>query len=61
MARGEPAICQVCAWRGECQKKFMGGHDRAFRCTEFTRDRGAREKESPNDTKDDRGDPRGGH
>lgn len=34
----EHALCVVCAWRENCQKKFMRGKDASMRCPDFSRD-----------------------
>lgn len=34
----EPSLCVVCAWRKECQKRFLKGLDVTLRCPDFTRD-----------------------
>jgi hypothetical protein len=32
------ALCVVCAWRKDCQKKFLKGHEVTLRCADFARD-----------------------
>jgi len=34
----EPTLCVVCAWRKDCQKKFLRGKDEGRACPDFTRD-----------------------
>lgn len=54
----EPSFCVVCAWRKDCQKKYLG-HGSELRCRDFTRDVTIK-KENVNDTKADSGDTEGG-
>ena len=34
----ERAICNICAWREFCQKKYSISSRNVFRCPDFTRD-----------------------
>lgn len=45
-------ICAVCAWRGDCQKKFaVSGRD--VRCPDFVRDVSLGDKDTPEQTKEE--------
>lgn len=55
MADGK-TICAVCAWRKDCQKKFLRGQDLSSRCPEFTKDISIKDGVKPDDTKEDSGD-----
>ncbi|HOJ14220.1 MAG TPA: hypothetical protein PLS81_10635 [Deltaproteobacteria bacterium] len=37
------SLCAICAWRGDCNKKFMQG--KGVHCPDFTRDLTIRAKE----------------
>lgn len=37
------SLCAICAWRGDCNKKFMSG--KGVHCPDYTRDLTIREKE----------------
>lgn len=34
----EQTFCIICAWRENCQKRFLQGKDIQLRCPDFTRD-----------------------
>jgi hypothetical protein len=34
----EQTFCVICAWRENCQKRFLQGKDIQLRCPDFTRD-----------------------
>lgn len=34
----ERTLCIVCAWRENCQKRFMAKKDISFRCPDFVKD-----------------------
>ena len=34
----EKTLCIICAWRENCQKRFMARKDVSFRCPDFVRD-----------------------
>jgi hypothetical protein len=44
-------LCAICAWRGDCNKKFM--HGNSIHCPDYTRDLTIRamEEEKREDTK----------
>jgi hypothetical protein len=46
----------ICAWRKECQKKFLRGQDLSIRCSEFTKDISIKDGVKPDDKKKDSGD-----
>ncbi len=33
-----PTLCNVCAWRADCKKKFSYQHSPVSKCPDFTRD-----------------------
>ncbi|OQC24868.1 MAG: hypothetical protein BWX71_01773 [Deltaproteobacteria bacterium ADurb.Bin072] len=37
------SLCAICAWRGDCNKKFMSG--KGVHCPDFTRDLTIRARE----------------
>jgi hypothetical protein len=51
----ERTLCIVCAWRAECQKKFLRGQDVSVRCSEFTKDISIKDGVKPDDKKEDSG------
>jgi hypothetical protein len=56
---GEPTLCVVCAWRQDCQKKYMLKEGLASRCAEFSKDVSIGKKEK-DDTKKSGGSNQGG-
>jgi hypothetical protein len=52
----EPALCIICAWRENCQKKFLKGKDVTLRCPDFTKDLSIKNMEIPDDKKTGSGD-----
>ena len=56
----EPSLCVVCAWRKDCQKKFLRDQDVTLKCPDFTRDVSIKDREKPDGKKEDSGDHRGG-
>jgi hypothetical protein len=56
MMANEPSFCVVCAWRENCQKKFLKGKDTTLRCTDFTKDLSIKNTETPDDKKTGSGD-----
>ena len=52
----EPALCIVCAWRENCQKKFLKSKDVSLRCPDFTRDLSTKDTEKGNGKKKNIGD-----
>jgi hypothetical protein len=60
MMGNEPSLCIICAWRKDCQKKFLRDKNVTFRCPEFTKDVTIRDREKPDDKKQDSGDSKGG-
>jgi hypothetical protein len=52
----ERTICVVCAWRKDCQKKFLRNQDLSFRCPEFTKDISIKDGVKPDDKKENSGD-----
>ncbi|OPY60250.1 MAG: hypothetical protein A4E57_04519 [Syntrophorhabdaceae bacterium PtaU1.Bin034] len=55
----EPNFCVICAWRKECQKKFLHAQDVTLRCRDFTKDVTIK-KEKVDDKETNRGDDKGG-
>jgi hypothetical protein len=55
MANG-PSLCVICAWRENCQKKFLKGKEITLRCTDFTKDISIKSMETPDDKKTGSGD-----
>jgi hypothetical protein len=51
----EPAFCVVCAWRKDCQKKFLQSADVTARCPDFSRDVSIKDEEKKNDSTTDHG------
>lgn len=56
---GEPTLCVICAWRHDCQKKYMLKDGLTARCTEFSKDLTIGKKEK-DDTKKGSGSNQGG-
>lgn len=52
----EKALCVVCAWRKDCQKKFLKSKDVSFRCLEFAKDLSIKNGVNPDDKKKNSGD-----
>jgi len=51
----EPSLCILCAWRENCQKRFLRGKEVSLRCPDFTKDLSIKSTEIPNDKKKDSG------
>jgi hypothetical protein len=51
----EPSLCIVCAWRKDCQKKFMKRKDGEFNCPDYTRDMSIKDTEKSDVEKTDSG------
>ena len=51
----EPTLCVVCAWRQDCQKKFLR-QDQTRACPEFTRDLTTKDPEKHDGETEDRRD-----
>jgi hypothetical protein len=45
----EPALCVVCAWRKDCQKKFLRSGEVTLRCPDFARDVSIKDEEKKDD------------
>ncbi|MCS7280524.1 MAG: hypothetical protein NZ583_02690 [Desulfobacterota bacterium] len=45
----EKTLCVICAWRENCQKRFMRRNDISLRCPDFVRDITIKDEESVND------------
>lgn len=54
----EPSLCIICAWKKDCQKKFLRGKDTTLRCPDFTKDVSIKDREKLDDQKKDSGDNR---
>jgi hypothetical protein len=52
----DKTLCVICAWRRECQKKFLRGQDLSLLCSEFTKDMSIKDGVKPDDKKEDSGD-----
>jgi hypothetical protein len=52
----EKTVCVVCAWRQDCQKKFLRSQDLSSRCPEFTKDLSIKVGVRTDDTKENSGD-----
>jgi hypothetical protein len=50
----DPALCVVCAWRKDCQKKFLRDAEVTSRCPDFSRDISIRDEEKKDDSAKDR-------
>ena len=51
-----PSLCVVCAWRENCQKKYLKGNDISIRCSDYTKDLSIKSVETPDDKKKNSGD-----
>ena len=51
----EPSLCLVCAWRKDCQKRFLKSKEVEFRCPDFTKDMSIKDTEKPDAEKEDSG------
>lgn len=49
------SLCVVCAWRENCQKKFLKGKEITLKCPDFTRDLTIKDPEKPDGKKKDTG------
>ncbi len=54
----ERTLCVVCAWRKDCQKKFLRGQDTSVRCPDFTKDVSIKEGVESDVKKENSGDHR---
>jgi hypothetical protein len=54
----EPSLCIICAWKKDCQKKFLRSKDVTLRCPDFTKDVSIKDREKLDDQKKDSGDNR---
>jgi len=52
----EKALCVVCAWRRDCQKKFLRNEDLSFKCPDFTKDISIKDGVKPDDKEQNSGD-----
>ncbi len=52
----EIALCVVCAWRKNCQKKFFRNRDASFKCPDFTKDISIKNGVKSDDKKQNSGD-----
>jgi hypothetical protein len=52
----EKALCVICAWRKDCQKKFLKNKDVSLRCSEFTKDLSIKNGVNSDDKKKNSGD-----
>jgi hypothetical protein len=51
----EVSLCAVCAWRKECQKRFLKSREVEFRCPDFTKDMAIKETEKQDAEEKDSG------
>ena len=52
----ERSLCVACAWRKECQKRFLKGVDVTLNCPDYTRDMSIKDSpEKPDVEKKDSG------
>ena len=49
----EPTLCVVCAWRKDCNKKFLRSPSIASQCVDFTKDLSIETPEKTDDKKKD--------
>lgn len=52
----EATLCVICAWRKDCQKKYLRSKDTSVRCSDFTKDITIKDGSIPNDKKEISGD-----
>jgi hypothetical protein len=52
----ERTLCVICAWRKDCQKKFLRSQDLSVRCPEFTKDISINDGVNPDDKEKNSGD-----
>jgi hypothetical protein len=55
----ERSLCVICAWRKDCQKKFLKSQDISFRCPEYVKDISIKDDEKPDDQKEHSDDHKG--
>jgi hypothetical protein len=52
----ERTLCVVCAWKKDCQKKFLRSQDLSVRCPDFTKDIFIKDGVNPDDKEENNGD-----
>jgi len=50
MGEGQ-SLCVVCAWRKDCQKKFLRSKDVSLRCPDYAKDISIKDEKKPDDQK----------
>jgi len=55
MTTTEPSLCLVCAWRKDCQKRFLRPKDVELRCPDFSRDMSIKNTEKSDVEEEDSG------
>jgi len=55
----ERTLCVVCAWRKDCQKKFLKSQDVTLKCPDFSRDLSIKNGESEDGKAAGKGDNKG--
>lgn len=45
----EKTLCVICAWRENCQKRFMAKKDVSFKCPDFVKDISIRDEGKEDD------------
>jgi hypothetical protein len=53
--KNEPSLCAVCAWRKDCQKRFLKGPEVQLRCPDFSKDLAIKDTEKLDAEKKDSG------
>lgn len=51
----EISVCVVCAWRRDCQKRFLKREGAGLRCPDFSRDVTIKDTEEDAERKDNKG------
>jgi hypothetical protein len=52
----ERTLCVICAWKKDCQKKFLRSQDLSVRCPDFTKDISINDGVNPDDKEKNSGD-----
>jgi hypothetical protein len=53
--KDEPVLCAVCAWRKDCQKRFLKSLEVRLRCPDFAKDMAIKDTEKQDAEKKDSG------
>ncbi len=51
----EPPVCTICAWRKDCQKRFLKSREIKLRCPDFAKDLSIKNTEKADAEKKDSG------